>query len=574
MWTDPHDVSTWRAFWRLPDGHADYTEDDWTAWHEWRCSVLEKRHRLGIHYDKAEADRRVNFFRALRHVRGEWAGKRFDPLPWQEQQILRPLYGYLRGVGTRLFREVYGFIPKKNGKTELAAGVVLDQLFMEKEPGCEVYGGAKNSKQAALVFNAVHSMIKKSPPLKMRCKPLEATKRIVIENPTGANDIYEVLSSDVDSKEGPSVQCLVIDEIEVVPQKFLDVMTDGTTAARRQPIKFYIGTGGTDHSLPWVDLLNYAQGVEDGEIENDPAFLPVLYMVRDDEDWESPEVWRHANPSLGVTITLEDFAAEYAKAKAIPAKRASFQRRRLNMLVQDDAMRYLPMDAWDACGIDGDLAKRKAERDKALAELKGVPAVGWLDLSSKTDITTFGLVFPGDPVRVIGWYFLPSENLDARAERDRARYRQWAESGFIELTDGNVTDYRPVRELINRLRDEGYVFRTVAYDDWNAGKLEVELAEEDGFDMIPVPQNISRMNAPTKELLALVMSRKIDHLGDPVLRYMAGNLVVEQDNNERVRPTKAKSTGRIDGIVGIIMALSQLTHELDTDDAPLVIDFG
>ena len=574
MHEHPHDPKSWRAFWRLPRGYENFTEDEWTRWHEWRCSVLEARHGLGIRYDKEEADRRVNFFRALRHVKGEWAGQRFDPLPWQEQQILRPLYGYQRGNGLRLFREVFGFVPKKNGKSELAAGVVLDQLFMENEPGCEVYGGAKNSKQASLIFNVVHAMVKKSPPLKMRCKPLEATKRIILPNATGADSIYEVLSSDVSSKEGPSVQCLVIDEIEVVPADFIDVMTDGTTAARRQPIKFYIGTGGKDFSLPWVDMLDYAQGVEDGVIENDPGFLPVIYMVRDDEDWESPEVWRTANPSLGITITLEDFQAEFAKAKAMPAKRASFQRRRLNMLVQDDATRYLPMDAWDECGIVGDLAARQAAREQAIESLKGVPAVGWLDLSTKTDITTFGLVFPGNPVRVLGWYFIPRDNIDARGERDRAHYRQWAERGFIEVTDGNVTDQRYVREFINRLRDEGFNFRTIAYDDWNAGKIEVELGEEDGFEMVAVPQNISRMNAPTKELLGLVISKNIDHFGDPVLRYMADNLVVEVDNNERVRPTKKKATGRIDGIVGLIMALSQLTHELDEDDAPLVIDFG
>lgn len=566
----PHDVESWRAFWRLPDGWQSFTDDDWTAWHEWRCEVLEARYHLGIHYDKAEADRRVGFFRALKHVKGEWAGQRFLLMAWQEQQILRTLYGYLMGDGRRLFRDVLGFLPKKSGKSELAAGVVLDQLFMEHEPGCECYGGAKNAKQATLIFNVAHAMVKKSNALKARCKPLEATKRIIVPNPTGADDIYEVLSADVGSKEGPSVQCLVFDEIEVIPEALYNVMTDGTSAARRQPIRFYIGTGGDDHSLPWVALLDYAQGVEDGMVE-DPHFLPVIYMLRDEDDWTLEHNWYKANPSLGNTITIEDFRSEFSKAQAMPHKQASFKRRRLNMLVQDNAARYLPMDAWDACGVTGSLAVLAEARREAMERLKGRQCIGWLDLSSKTDITTFGLLFPGESVEVLPFFFLPSQNLEARGERDRAHYVQWADHGFVDLTDGNVTDYRAVRARINELRED-YKFRAIAYDDWNAGKLEIELSDEDGFDMLPVPQNISRMNEPTKNLLGLVLSTRIDHHGDPVLRYMASNLVVDTDNNERVRPTKAKSTGRIDGIVGIIMALAESERFVDEGDVPAVFD--
>jgi phage terminase large subunit-like protein len=570
-WKRPHDVKSWRAFWRLPKNHESYTDADWLKWHEWRCTVLEDTHHLGIHYDAAEAARHVAFFRALKHVKGEWAGKRFGLLPWQQRQILETVFGYVMADGRRLFRDVLGFVPKKSGKSELAGGLILDQLLIEHEPGCECYGGAKNLKQARLVFDVVHAMVKQDAMLRGLCKPLESTKRLVIPNANGADDFYEVLSADVSSKEGPSVQCLVFDEIEVIPHSLYNVMTDGTSAARRQPIRLYIGTGGDDFSLPWVDLLEYAQGIEDGAIQNDPHFLPVLYMLRDGDDWTKEANWYKANPSLGHTITIEGFRSEFARAKATPHKQASFKRRRLNMLVQDDAFGYLPMPEWEACSVTGSLDVLAKARAEAMERLKGRQCVGWMDLSSVTDITTFGLLFPMDDGKyeTLEWFFLPRDNVDKRGDRDRAEYRQWADHGFLTLTDGTRMDYQAVRACINAARTAGYKFREIAYDDWNAGNIEQELMR-DGFEMIPIAQSLSTMNSPTKELLGLTLSGKLDHHGNPVMRYMAGNLSVKSDHNERVQPTKAKSRGRIDGIVGIIMALSRVMD--DHDDGPSVYE--
>lgn len=567
----PSTAEDWRAFWRLPLGHESFTDSDWAAWHEWRCEVLESVHHLGIHYDADEAAKHLSFFRALKHVKGEWAGRRFTLITWQQRQVLEPLFGYLMGDGRRLFRDVLAFIPKKSGKSELAGGLILDQLLVEHEPGCECYGGAKNAKQAKLVFDVVHAMVKHDELLRGICKPLESTKRLVVPNPNGADDFYEVLSADVSSKEGPSVQCLVFDEIEVIPHSLYNVMTDGTSAARRQPIRFYIGTGGDDFSLPWVDLLDYAQGVEDGAIQNDPHFLPVIYMLGEGDDWTVEANWYKANPSLGRTITIEDFRSEFARAQVTPHKQASFKRRRLNMLVQDDAFGYLPVPEWEACSVTGSLSDLKHAREEAMGRLKGQQAVGWMDLSSITDITTFGLLFPcdGGKYETLEWFFLPAENIDKRGERDRAEYRQWADHGFLELTEGTRIDYQRVRAVINEARTAGYKFREVAYDDWNAGNIEQDLMR-DGFEMVPIAQNLSTMNAPTKELLGLTLSGKIDHHGNPVMRFMAGNLSVKSDHNERVQPTKAKSRGRIDGIVGLIMALSRV---MDThDDGPSVYE--
>ena len=579
MWEDPHDVKSWRAFWALPTDCGPYrarpevslldpsTFDDlaewdayWTAWHEWRCSVLEARYELGIHYDHREADRRVNFFRALKPSKGKWDSPYLRLIAWEEQQVVRTMYGYQRGDGTRLFRDIFVFVPKKQGKGDLAGGVVLDQLFLEGEPGTEVYGAAKNSIQARIVYERAYAMVKTCPALARRAKLLDSTKTIVVPDPHGADGYYKVLSADAGSQEGPSMQCLVADEVHVIPAKLLDVLTDGSGAARRQPIKFYTTTAGEDFSMPWYALLEFAKGVEDGVVSA-ADFLPVLYMVREDEgeDWQDEASWYKANPSLGTLINIEEMRSEYAKALAMPNKKASFKRRRLNIPVADGATRYLPMDAWDKCGPTGDVRMLAQIRDKMLEDMKGQQAVGWLDLSSRIDLTTFGLLFkrPDGTYVPIPWFFIPKENLQKRSARDRAHYQDWADHGFLVLTDGDCVDQRVVREHINAVRAD-YIFREIAYDDFDAGKIAIELQDEDGFVMVPITQNIKQMNAPTKHLLTLTIGGRIAHGGNPVLRYMADNMNVKTDGNERVQPMKNKSTGRIDGIVGIIMALDRL----------------
>jgi phage terminase large subunit-like protein len=230
------------------------------------------------------------------------------------------------------------------------------------------------------------------------------------------------------------------------------------------------------------------------------------------------------------------------------------------------------MDAWDACDVTGDVTKLAKVRAQMLDDLKGRQAIGWLDLSSVTDITTFGLLFPqpnGDVIP-LPWFFLPRENLDRRGELDHAHYRSWADHGFLELTDGTRNDYRAVRALIQRVRED-YKFTDIAYDDWNAGGIETLLTEEDGFTMIPIRQNISTLSQPTKELLGLTLTGQMKHGGNPVLRYMADKFVVKEDQNERVMPLKNKATGRIDGIMGIVFALSRfLRPEPEEEETPSI----
>jgi phage terminase large subunit-like protein len=548
----------------LPEGSGRWGAKRWHQYHSERAASI------GCVYDPERADSVVEFFSLLRHVKGRWGGDPFTLLPWQEHEIVRPFYGYIDpATDRRVYKRCFIAVAKKNGKTALCAGLALFGLFCENEPGAEVYSCAADRDQASLVFQSAAPMVRNEPTLSSLSKVLEVQRRIVFPQ---TNSFYQVLSAEVDTKHGLSPNYVIFDELHAQPNRHLwDVMSQGAFAAREEPALFTITTAGYDQLSICYEEWQYAKDVASGRIE-DPHLLPVIYEVPEDADWTDEKTWRLANPSLGVTITLEDMRAEFTKAQRLPSNENAFRRLRLNQWTQQET-RWLSMEAWDACGPHTDLVGLAEERKQAMERLKGRQAIGWLDLSSKTDITTFGLLFPGDTVEVLPFFFIPEEGLRERGDRDHALYQEWARLGFVHTTPGNVTDYRFVRETINKVRED-YKFLAIAYDDWNAGKLEVELSEEDGFSMVPVPQNISRMNAPTKDLLALVLSQRIDHHGDPVLRYMAGNLVVDVDNNERVRPTKAKSTGRIDGIVGIIMALAEASRLDETPSTvPVVFDF-
>lgn len=278
------------------------------------------------HYDKAQADFAVGFIECLCHTKGRWAGKPFKLLPWQEQ-IVRDIFGTLKADGNRQFTTAYIEIPKKNGKSELAAAIALYMLFADGEASPEVYGAAADRQQAAIVFDVAHQMVNMTAALAKRSKILTANKRIV----SGFNNgFYQVLSAEVTSKHGLNVSGLVLDEVHAQPnRKLYDVLTKGSGDAREQPLYFLITTAGNDTNSICYELHQKALDIIEGR-KVDPTFYPVIYGVPESADWTSPAVWKEANPSLGDTITLEKVQAACESAKQNPAEENSFRQLRLN----------------------------------------------------------------------------------------------------------------------------------------------------------------------------------------------------------------------------------------------------
>lgn len=560
-----------RAFWELPPDHATMTDEQWHEWHTARAAALGARDGDGCHYDADLADEHLAFFRCLKLPNGPRGTESFEPMAWQEHQIIRPLFGYLKADGCRRFQTVFVAIPKKNGKTGLAAGIALDLLWFDGEPGAQVYGAAKDSAQAEQVWLPLKAMIEESPAMAKRLEVVDSRKRV---NHKDSRSFYQVLAADKGgaAKHGLNTHGIVIDEEHAIRDTtYLRTLRFGAGDARRQPVFFIITTAGNNRATLCYDDWTYAREVRDGT-KSAPTWLPVIYETPEDADWTDEDVWRAANPSIGVTIDIDKVREAFRECKDRPNEENTFRQLRLNQWVSNET-RFLPMMQWDACGPTGSARELAKVRDEMMAELEGQPCIGWLDLSSTLDMTTFGLLFPRpDGYAVLPWFFLPEANIAERSELDQARYEEWAREGFLTLTPGSAVNQPLVRQHILAL-SERFPFRTIAYDDYEAWETAAHL-DEAGFTMYRVPPQQSAMNVPTKELLRLVIVGQIQHGGNPVLRWNADNLAVKSDESNRIRPVKPSDNrgARVDGVVGLIMALS--CHLSDTDDPAEYVDGG
>ena len=495
------------------------------------------------HYDKEAADYAVMFIESLCHTKGTWAGKPFELIDWQEQ-IIRDIFGTLKPNGYRQFNTAYVEIPKKMGKSELAAAVALLLTCGDGEERAEVYGCAADRQQASIVFEVAADMIRMCPALNRRCKILSATKRIVYL-PT--NSFYQVLSAEAYSKHGFNIHGVVFDELHTQPnRKLFDVMTKGSGDARMQPLYFLITTAGTDTKSICYETHQKAKDILAGR-KIDPTFYPVIYGADESDDWTDPKVWKKANPSLGITVGIDKVKAACESAKQNPAEENSFRQLRLNQWVKQ-AVRWMSMEKWDKCAFVTD------EDD-----LEGRVCYGALDLSSTTDITAFVLVFPpmdeDDKYIILPYFWIPEENMAQRVNRDHVPYDLWERQGFLQTTEGNVVHYGYIEKFIENL-GERFNIREIAFDRWGAVQM-VQNLEGMGFTVVPFGQGFKDMSPPTKELMKLVLEERIAHGGHPVLRWMMDNVCARTDPAGNVKMDKEKSTEKIDGAVATVMALDR-----------------
>ena len=495
------------------------------------------------HYDEDKADRAVMFIENLRHTKGKWAGKRFWLLPWQEQ-IIRDVFGIVKEDGKRQFRTAYIEIGKKNGKSELAAAVALYLLYADNEPSAEVYGAAADRQQASIVFDVANQMVQMTPALMKRSKVMGATKRIVNYNNQG---FYQVLSAEVGTKHGLNVSGLVLDEVHAQPnRKLYDVLTKGSGDAREQPLFFLITTAGTDKESICYELHMKSTDILAGR-KVDPTFYPVVFGLTDEDDWHDEANWYKANPSLGQTIQIDRVRDAYQEALQSPAEENVFKQLRLNMWVAS-LTRFIPEQIYDKGNIPIDMDA-----------LLGRDCYAGLDLSSTGDITAFVLVFPPrndtEKYIVVPYFWVPEDTVLIRVRRGNVPYDSWVAQGHIIATEGNVIHYDAIEKKIEELGKKYHILE-IAVDRWNATHV-IQNLEGEGFTMVPFGQGYKDMSPPTKEFYKLLMEGNIIHGGNPVLRWMAGNVVVETDAAENIKVTKAKSPEKIDGIVATIMALDR-----------------
>lgn len=505
---------------------------------------LELGAERGLVWRADRAQYVLNFFpKFLRHSKGEWARQPLVLSGWQKFCV-GSVFGWYRANGTRRFRYVYEEVPRKNGKSTMLAGVGLLALVFDREPGAEIYAAATKRDQARIIFDEAKRMVGSSPAL------LEVVTRLKLNlSVDETSSKFEPLSSDENTLDGLNPHVVLIDELHKHRNRaLLDVM-DTAVGARRQPLLWIITTAGDDSpESVYATENDYAVKVLQGVNEDDNLFAFVTTMDKGDK-WDDPLAWAKANPNFGISVKQDDLERQALKASKSPQAQSAFMRLRLNVR-SSSIESAVDMLTWAQNG-----GPRRDPMD-----LKGRRCWGGLDLSSKIDISAWVKLFepdePGGRFIVMPRFWMPLDTLEARIEKDRnANYRQWVNEGYIEVTPGNVIDHSEIERAVAADNEE-FDVQSVAYDPWNATQLSAKLLSE-GVPMVEFVQGLRSYSEPTKEFLAWLLEKKLDHGNNPVLRWMASNFKTHRDKNENLMPHKLHSTGRIDGITSLIMAIGR-----------------
>lgn len=531
-------------------------------------------------FDEDAARAAVDFFpRHLVFTKGEWAGRPFMLADWEIGDIVRPAFGWKRRDGTRRYRRVAVWIPRKNGKSELAAGMGHILLLGDGEPGAEVYSIATNKDQASIVFNLASQMLAGSPTLG---EHLEAFKDSIFCPELQA--VFRPLAGLPKGRHGLNMSGMIGDELHEWENDRLYQFVHQSSAARRQPLEFLISSAGEMTGFGW-EFYQYCEAVLAGDVE-DPGLLVVIYQAdaerdrRDPNYWKTEEAARAANPNYGISPKAEYLAEERRKAERLPRLENDYKRYHLGLWVEQ-AARWLPMDAWHDCGQAPALRpelRAAAEEDRPVADdtarqmmapdknrrwrdlagkMKGREAYAGIDLASTTDLAAFVLTFAPEQAgglwTIVPRFYCPEVSIKLRSKRDKVPYEHWSQTGALIATPGNVIDYAFIRRDV-MAACESHRVKKIAIDRWNATQMSTELIAE-GLDVEGYGQGFVSMSAPSKQFEALILSRQVDHGGHPVLAFNARSVAVEMDAAENIKPSKKHSRERIDGIVAALMAM-------------------
>jgi phage terminase large subunit-like protein len=485
------------------------------------------------------ADRAVRFVQKLRLHEGRFAGRPFPLQDWQER-IIRRIYGPVDELGRRQERTAFVMVPRGSGKTSLAAALGLLHLFgPEKEAGGQVIAAAADREQAGLLFHAASRMVQQDPVLSRITQVTPSIKRIMHPN-TGSTS--RAVSHEAYSKHGLSITCLLADEVHAWPTRELwDVLTT-SMGKREQPLTIAITTAGCGREgIAW-ELYSYARRVQNNEI-GDATFLPVLLEPPDGFDWRDPEVWAYVNPALGVFRSLEEMQTSAKRAEHVPAQQAAFRQLYLNEWRDGASEPWIDLAIWDETEVDLTLEDMPA----------GARAWIGVDLASVGDLAAVVMVVEhGDGYFCQPAFFCPAEGIRRRSERDNVGYDEWARAGFLTSTPGSVIDYAYIEQHIANIAER---FRAqVIIDRWNSTATTTRL-QELGIDVVTMGQGYASLSPAMKETERLILARQIAHDGNPVMRWNLGNLAVARDPAANQKPDRAKSKDKIDGVLGLIMAI-------------------
>ncbi|WP_167553426.1 terminase large subunit [Paracoccus yeei] len=516
----------------------------------------------GLVWDRAAALHAIEFFSHLRHSTGEWAGQPFDLQPWQ-QFVVGSVFGWKRADGLRRFRTAYVEVARKNGKSALLAGIALYALVADGEAGAHVYAAATTRDQARIVFGEAERMVAASPALSSR---VTRTVNNLAVLPTAS--WFRPLSADASKMDGLNVHFAAVDEVHEHPGPEIIQKLNTATGARRQPLIVEITTAGHDRHSVCRQHHEFSVKALEGTLPQETAdpWFAFIATIDAGDDWTDPKVWGKANPSLGVTVKLDDLKRQIDEAREMPAQQNAIRRLRLNEWTEQ-VTRWLDMEVWAKGGLSAtaggaDIAGELSRLEQLLA---GRECYGGLDLARVNDLSAFLLLFPPTRDAALGslaekWitlsrFWVPEEDILRRARRDRVPYDVWRDQGFLVATPGNATDFAFIEAEIIALAGR-FDLRELAYDRTFAGEI-VQHLQDEGLNLVQFGQGFLSMAAPTAELERLAVSRLLWHGGHPVLRWNASNVAVRHDPAGNIKPDKERSSERIDGVVALCNALGR-----------------
>lgn len=510
---------------------------------------MDEGGQRGMRFDRQAAQHAIDFFWFLKHSKGEWAGQPFTLGAWQ-QFVVWCLFGWKRADGLRRFRTAYVEVPRKNGKSSLAAGIALYLLAADGESGAEVYSAATKRDQAKICWSEAVRMVHASPALSSMIHHWRASDTLSIEA-TACK--YQPLGADGDNMDGLNVHGAIVDELHAHKTRQVVDVLDTATAARRQPLMFEITTAGTDQNSVCYEHHDYSRKILEGAIDDDTWFTFIAALDEDD-DWRDPRTWAKANPNLGVSVKVDDLQRKAERAERLPAAQNSFRRLHLDQWTQQSD-RWIDLALWDE---NAHVVEEKL--------LEGQPSFGGLDLSSVQDITAWVMVFPWpndpDELSIVCRFWIPESKLNDDSYRYTDQYRGWVNSGHLLTTPGDAIDYPFIKKQI---LDDAKRFKLAGVNVdrlFQGYQLSQELADE-GMEIFGMGQGFLSMAAPMKEFERRLVAKKLHHGGHPVLRWMADNVAVKQDPAGNLKPDKGSSQGKIDGIVALVMAIDRaMRHEV------------
>lgn len=502
-----------------------------------------------------EAGRQVcEFFeKTLFHTMGPWAGKKFELLPWQRDEIIMPLFSWKRPNGFRRFTKGDIFTAKKQGKSTVAAGLV-NYFLVSGGRRAEVYGVAHTRDQAGIIYREAEAMVNSSPQWKQVLEPIASRKRIVFAR---QESFYQALAGENGAKgaEGINPVLILVDEIHVQRDRVLYDALAYASAARQNALMLSVSTVGVeDQTTIWWEQYEYAKKLLAGTITDTSRFAYISQADEacktDDKLCGDPAQWAKAMPSLGVTVTEDKMREYYIEAMNSPAKMGNFRRYLLNIPTAQ-IERCIPMDKWEACSIKN--------HGGEFPDLKGRRCIGGLDIASHEDLTAFALYFlpeeEGEKGYLKTWFFCPEEKIRQREQKQQGHYVQWAADGDIIKTPGARIEHGVILDVIRQAMED-YDVAEIAYDQWNADAI-VNPLEYDGVEMSQVVQGFSGMSGGCTAFLDFITEGRFIHDGNPVMTWCCSNVAADT-LHDAIKFNKTKSADKIDGAIAAAMAIGRV----------------